>query len=450
MKLELQNRTTQMLTMTPQMELSIKILEMNCLELNEYIQSIALENPTIDIDAGPVQTHVEEQRERKLDRLAALAKSDRQNVLYYESSDNDFFNRIASPSFNTLEECIVEQVSLGCPKELRPAAVYAAGFLDEDGYFRVSAKEMSEYGAYPQTAIDQAISYIQGLEPAGVGARNLSECLLLQLDNNDHVARRIVSKYLDCLAKGKLRQLSKKLGVSEEEAIHAAERIRRLNPKPGSGFGSNNMTPYITPDIIVASLNNEFHVLQHTHSISAFSLNTPYIDSMRKTDEKDVIEYIDKKMKQAQWIKKCITSRAITLLKVAKEIVQRQQRFFSDGSQYMCVLRMSEIALALDLHESSVSRAVKNKYIECTHGIFPLKYFFVQGVESSNGSDVSSHEIKHEIKSLIDRENKSEPLSDQKIANVLERQGIKLSRRTVAKYREQLRIPTSYYRTAQN
>jgi len=451
MRLELQTKATQSFAMNPQMDLSIKILEMSSMELSEYLQNVVLENPVVDLDSElTTKECAEEQRKIKPDWLDTLSKNDNQNTSYYDTPNDDFNNTIAQPIFNTLEEYITQQISLDCPNELSNAATYAAGYLDEDGYFSISAKEMSQYNIYSESEIECAITYIQGLEPPGVGARNLSECLLLQLGNNGFIAREIVSKHLDLLAKGKISQLSKKLRVSEAAVSCAAKRIRKLNPKPGSGFGSVHMVPYITPDIAVESFDNRFYVLPRTHSTANFHLNTSYIDIMRKTGEKEVVDYINNKIKQAQWIEKCIASRAETLYRVAKEVVNRQERFFRYGSKYMCILKMGEIAKMLNLHESSVSRAVKNKYIECAHGIFPLKYFFVQGLDTANGNNISSHEIKHEIRALIEKENKSVPLSDQKIASFFENRGIKLSRRTVTKYREQLQIPTSFYRVSRS
>jgi len=341
----------------------------------------------------------------------------------------------------------MDQASVGCPEELYPVVVYVMSFLDENGYIRASMNDILLKGNYDCLAVEQAISYIQCLEPAGVGARDLAECLLLQLSKQDNVARYIVENHLEDLAKSRISHLAKMLGVSIEEIDSAVARIRKLNPKPGNGFGNSKLPMYTSPDIIVTSFQNQFYILPCEYSYPTINLNRYYSELIRYADDKEVEKYIDTKIKQALWVQQCIENRMKTLVNVAKAIVQHQERFFRYGPQNMSILRMSEIAQMLDLHESTVSRAVKNKYIQCSHGVFPMKHFFVQGARTLDGFDgASSHEIKSKILAMINEEDKMSPLSDQQISTMLTQQGIHLARRTVSKYREQMQILSSAYR----
>jgi len=448
MKVELTQKTTQTLAITQQMEQSIKILEMDTPELLEYLQALSLENPVMDLDAEPTEAADRAAMRKKLEWLDALSKNDRQNVGYYEDNSATI-EKMAALDFHTLDAYLMEQASLACEKALLPAVTYVIGVLDEDGYLRVPMEELLEWDECDQGKMERAISYVQSLEPAGVGARDLVECLLLQLPAQDSIARRIAEKHLDDLAKCRIPQLAKLLGVSKEEVEQAALRIRALNPKPGSGFDSPNSPSYVTPDVIVTACDGTCHVLPCESSYPALNLSASYISLMRQAGDEEVETYIDKKIKQVQWVQKCIQNRTETLLSVAEAIVRYQERFFCDGPQHMAVLRMSDVAGALDIHESTVSRAVKNKYLQCAHGTFPLKYFFVQGTRSANSVvSESSHEFKAKIRDLIENEDKKNPLSDQEIVQILEGRNSHISRRTVTKYREQMQIPKSYYRRA--
>ncbi len=450
MNIQLSQKITQTLAMTQQMEQAIKILEMDTLDLREYIQSLSMENPAVDLEADTQRQSAEELRKKKLEWLDTLTKNDTQNVGYYDSSESENLLEkvVAAPDFDTLESYLLDQASWTCSDALCPVVNYVVGYLDEDGYLRATMEELLESKRFSQGQIEEAIAAIQAMEPAGVGARDLSQCLLLQLPPEDTVAREIAANHLDTLAKGRLPHLAKELGVSKEVVEQAFQRIRRLNPKPGSGFGSNTPPQYVIPDVVVTSFQDRYYVLPCEFSYPTINLSQSYIDLMRQSGDKEVEEYIDKKVRQVQWVQKCIASRTETLLNVAKAIVQYQERFFRHGPQYMGVLRMNDIARDLGVHESTVSRAVKNKYLQCSHGTFPLKHFFVQGVKCADGSEgASSHALKCLIRQMIDQEDKSCPLSDQKLADLLGEQGHQISRRTVAKYREQMEIAKSCYRS---
>jgi RNA polymerase sigma-54 factor len=441
MFMELHQKQTQTLVITPQMEQAIKILEMNTQALAVYVQILSLENPVVDLDAIHCAPGKDEKDRDDFDDWQGIGAS------FSGRFPASGFPDSGQPVPDTLQAHLLEQALLDCPQALYPVVAYVSGFINENGYLDASVADMAAWGAFSQDDLERAVAYVQRLEPSGVGARSLSECLLLQLPEGDTVARRIAADYLDNVAKGRHSQTAKALGVSVADLAGAVARIKKLNPKPGSGFGSPHMPPYITPDVVVEIVGGVCHVRLCPSPYQTISANPSYIELLRQTDDETTKAYVGKQIRQLRWVQQCIENRSETLLNVAKTIVSRQERFFLSGPQHMGVLRMVDIARALDLHESTVSRAVKDKHLTCRHGIFPLKYFFVQGVGASNADGiVSSHDVKHRIKALINRENKSTPLSDRQIALMLENQGIQLSRRTVVKYREQLRIPGSQYR----
>jgi len=445
--LKLSQKMSQTLVLTQQMEQSIKILEMDTVELREYIQSVALENPTIDID-GLHEESPAELRKKKMEWLEQQAVKDKQYVGYYDpNSDYSLEKTVAAPQDESLAEYLTQQATFTCPKELLPAVVQVIGFIDDDGYLRAGTEEMLSGTSFDAAALQEAIRVIQGFDPPGVGAADLKECLLLQLDTSMTLERAIVRDYLDHLAKKKPEKAAKDLGVPVETVVQAFARIRRLNPKPGSAFSASGPPVYITPDVVVTNFQDRYYVLPCEFSYPNVRISGSMMEMLGSTKDEETVQYIKQKMKQAQWMQKCISSRGETLLAVARCIVQHQERFFRYGPQYLNILRMSDIASALEMHESTISRAVKNKYLQCAHGTFPLKHFFVQGLKSNAGAeDTSSHTLKCRIKDLIDQEQPGCPLSDQKLSELLVAEGVDISRRTVAKYRDQLGIPNSSYR----
>ncbi|MCL2368210.1 MAG: RNA polymerase factor sigma-54 [Oscillospiraceae bacterium] len=445
MKLELTPKTTQTLTMTQQMELSIRILEMDTLELSNYIQEFSLENPTVELDPETGAASPSIQREKKLEWLDAQGKHDRENRGYYAPPENALEKMAAAPDFETLAAHLHSQLT-SCGAELYPVVLRVIDALDADGYLRVSTAELAASAGCELALVQAAVAHVQGLEPPGVGAGDLAECLLLQLATDDDLARRIVESHLSDLAADRLSKIAKQLEAPRGEVEAAAGRIRSLNPRPGSGFGQPEPTPYVTPDVIVTTFPDHYNVLPCDFAYPDLRLNQSYMALMRESGDKAVEAYIDKKVKQAQWVQKCIENRKKTLLSVAKAIVARQERFFFGEGRYLSVLRMSDIAAELEIHESTVSRAVKHKYLQCAHGTFALRYFFVQSTRASGLDGASSHELKCKIREMIEGEDKRTPLSDQKIADALEADGMQISRRAVAKYRDELLIPKSAYR----
>ncbi len=441
MDIEIKLSQSQMLS--PQMELSVRILQMDNARLNEYLKEVMLENPVIEVEQPLEKDHKQELALRKLEWLESQTVREKENVGYYDEDNDLTIEKTAGAADQeSLVDHLLVQVSLNAPAALLPVARYVVGCIDENGYLAASRTEMYAESGFAEEEIARGIALVQTFDPAGVGARNLRECLLLQLPAQDSVARRLVDGFLEEVAKNRQGYLAKQLGIDVETVAAAVERIRRLNPKPGALYGLPPTPGYITPDVVVTNFEDRYNVMLCEFSYPEIRLSETYLRMARESADKEVVDYIGNKANQVNWIKKCIENRNKTLLAVAKAIVKKQERFFRYGPQHLNILRMRDIADIIDMHESTVSRAVRDKYLQCSHGIYPLRHFFVKGMEGAAG-DTSSHNIKWKIRRMIETENKASPLSDQKITDLLCTQGMPISRRTVAKYREEMEIPKS-------
>lgn len=446
--MELEIKLSQSQTLTPQMEQSVRILQMDSVQLGDYLKEIMLENPVIEIEQPREKESKEELALRKLEWLESQTVREKENTGYYEDNDDLTLEKTAGKvDDENLVDHLLTQAALNvADAALMPAIRFVIGCVDENGYLTAAKEEMTQESGFTAEQITQSIAVVQGFDPPGVCATDLRECLLLQLDSKDALARRLVEGYLEEIAKNRQNMLAKKLGAPPEDVAAAIVRIRRLNPKPGALYGRQSPPNYITPDVVVTSFENQYNVMLCEFSYPEIRLSSSYLRMAKESADKEVIDYIGGKVNQVNWIKKCIENRNKTLLAVAKSIVKRQERFFRYGPQYLSVLRMRDIAEMVELHESTVSRAVRDKYLQCSHGIYPLRYFFVKGLDSDSDDaqgTASSHNIKWQIQQMIEAEDKNEPLSDQKITDMLKTKGITISRRTVAKYREEIGIPKS-------
>ena len=313
------------------------------------------------------------------------------------------------------------------------------GCLDDNGYLKADLEQMRAKAGACDALLERAIALIQSFDPPGVGARDLAECLCLQIPASDALARRLARDFLPEIAKKRVGVLAAKTGASAGEVEAAVARIRRLNPKPGALYGAHVVAHYITPDIVVTSFGDHYNVMLCEFAYPQVRLSDSYLQIARETADPEVIKYIGEKIDQVNWVIKCIENRNRTLVEVARAIVRQQERFFRYGPQHLGVLRMREIAGLVGLHESTVSRAVRGKYLQCAHGVYPLRYFFVKGPE--HGGAVSSEAVKYKLRALIDAEDRAHPLSDRALCELLAADGISISRRTVAKYRGEMGVP---------
>lgn len=442
--MELSMKQAQHQTLSPRMELSVRILQMDSLQLTEYIKDMMLENPVLDME--PPKESGEELALKKLQWLEDQTNRERENVGYYEDDGDENLLEKTVPAMTeeTLTDHLLSQAGVwNGSAALLPVIRHVICCIDGNGYLDAAEKELcAETGCAPDQ-VQEAIAVVQRFDPPGVGARSLSECLTLQLPEEDTLARALVGECLEEIAKNSKRPaLAKRFGASLKELDEALARIRRLNPKPGSVFGGSRAPQYIRPDIVVTSFGDRYNVMLCEFAYPEIRLNQGYLRMAKETDDKEVISYISAKVNQINWIQKCIESRNETLLSVAKAIVKRQEHFFRFGPRYLKVLRMRDIAEMIEMHESTVSRAVRDKYLQCASGVYPLRYFFVKGIEGEENS-VSSESVKWEMQRIIGEEDHGKPYSDRQLADLLTAAGIEISRRTVAKYREELGIAKS-------
>lgn len=422
----------------------LEVLQMSALELRDYLQELSQENPVVDLNepASPAPDHRED---AQLQHLRWLADNDRQNRYYQQRDyDDDPIARIGVSGGleETLPQFIGRQLDrLAVDKDTAQAVSLLAACLDGDGYLRLEPEELARDTGIPRDRLEAALAVLWTLEPAGVGARNLSQCLALQLERAevDGPALSIVRKYLEDLGRRHYRLIADRLKISVDEVLAAEKAIRELDPRPGAVFEQPGQTPYIYPDIFVEEQDGRFVArTRGGGERPAFRINSYYRALLDRSQQKEVREYLRKKVQSAQDVLQAIAQREDTLLRCAQAIVDRQEAFFREGEQALRPLRMADVADMVGIHESTVSRAVREKYLQCQRGVYPLGWFFSRGAA---GGEVGGTGARALLRRLIDGEDKAHPLSDQKLCEELARQGCPISRRTVAKYRDELNIP---------
>lgn len=326
--------------------------------------------------------------------------------------------------------------------EEKTVASRLLGNMDEDGYLQVDIEDVAFQSATDFEVVDRALKSIQDLEPPGVGARNLRECLLLQLrvlGEENALVGAIVRDHLDLLEARRFDKIAKELNVPVEAVIEAAHDIARLEPKPGRNYGEGDVR-YITPDVYVSKDGDEHVVTLNDEGLPRLRVSSYYRRVLGADGGTDAKRFINKKMRSAQWLISCIQRRQQTLLMVANSIVRFQKDFLDRGVDHLRPLVLKQVADDIKMHESTVSRATANKYMHTPQGIFELKYFFTSSVKGADDSDVSAESVKNRIRMIIGAEDDKRPFSDQKIAKMLKAEDIDIARRTVAKYREMMGI----------
>lgn len=438
----------QKLLMTPELRQAIAILQMSTLELTEYIQKEMEENPFLEEREEPAEADkqnqenengkMEEWLEVFHDRDIGLTPRDRDE----EKSFDNFLTRRPS-----LYEHLEFQLHIASKKEDNLViGNYLIGSIDNNGYLCVDLDEVAAKLNVSRDKVEEALELIQSFHPHGVGARDLAECLLLQLRHygkESDMARDIINNHLGDLARGKLNKIAQALAVPVEEVQDICDLIRTLDPKPGLQYSNNNEIKYILPDVFVEKVEGEYVVIVNDFNFPRLIINQVYESILRQPNSfpQDAKKYLEDKMGSAIWLIRSIEQRRMTLYKVARCIVDIQTEFLDHGVEYMKPLNLKQVADIVEVHESTVSRATTNKYIQTPQGLFELKYFFSTGVESYHGSQkVSSKSIKHMLEEIVAGEDSTKPLSDDAIAKILNKKGIRISRRTVAKYRQELGI----------
>jgi RNA polymerase sigma-54 factor len=438
----------QRLLMTPELRQAIAILQMSTLELSEYIQKELEENPFLEEreelgeaerqntegDSGKIQEWLDFFHDRDIGYIPKEIEE--------EKSYDNFLTRRPS-----LYEHLEFQLHVASKKEDDLAVgAYLIGSIDKNGYLCVDLDEVALKLNVSRTKVDEALTLIQSFHPHGVGAMDLAECLLLQLRHygkETEIANKIINSHLEDLARGRLNKIAQILSVPVQQVQEVCDLIRTLDPKPGLQYSNNNEIKYILPDVFVEKVEGEYIVIVNDTNFPRLKINQVYESILRQpnTFPQDARKYLEEKMGSAIWLIRSIEQRRMTLYKVARCIVDIQTDFLNFGVEYMKPLNLRQVAEIIEVHESTVSRATTNKYIQTPQGLFELKYFFSAGVKMDCSSQkISAKSIKHMVEEIIAQEDQTKPLSDDAIAKILNNKGIQISRRTIAKYRQELGI----------
>lgn len=424
---------------------SAEILQMSAQELEAYIGEIAMENPIIDIEDWNSLLN-DDEYQKKIEWLNQIEEHNRvySRQEFGDAEERDMWEVIGESQEEDLSQYLKSQIiTKELTKKENQIVSYIIDCLDSKGYLEVELKEIANHFESPLDEADRMLTIVQSLEPAGVGARNLKECLLLQLDRKEletPLVRTIISEYIELIAKNQISVISKKMKVPVEKILAEIEIIKSLNPKPGNSFTTKENLNYIVPDVTVVKLEGYYEILLNEYLYPSITINNYYRSMLTGEQSAETKNYVNSKITQAEWVKKCISQRNTTLISVVKTIVDMQEEFFYSGRS-LKPMRLIDVAEIIGMHESTVSRAVKGKYLQCIWGVYPLSYFFSKGIETvEENTMVTAEGVKEEIERLVEEENKNKPLSDQKIADILNDKGFKISRRTVAKYRNILGI----------
>lgn len=448
MELGLDLKQTQ--TLSPQMMQAMEILQMSSQELLEYIQETLQENPVLESEEAR-QLHESAEDALLRRKLEWLNSTDRQNRWYHREDARDLSDTVpgamdADPGEESLYYYLRSQISFETLDGALGAAVECVlESLNKNGWLDEPSADLAVHAGVDEQTVERAVELVQGLEPAGVGARSLSECLCIQLRQRGETGLPLIiaDRYLEEMGKDHYNLIARETGASREEIQEACRIIRSLNPRPGSDFAPRETLGYITPDLVVVKFEDHFEILSNDYYFPTLKVSSYYHQLMKETDEAQVKEYLTGKVRQAKWVLRSVEQRRSTLLSCAECILRRQEAFFRSGPGHLRPMTLADVAEMLDVHESTVSRAVKGKYLQCMYGVFPLGYFFGRAVPASGGDSVSAQQAKTVLRRLIEGENRKRPLSDQKLSELLAGQGIEISRRTVAKYRDEMGIPST-------
>ncbi|GGB53483.1 RNA polymerase factor sigma-54 [Virgibacillus dakarensis] len=424
MELVLQQKQTLNLVMTTELRQAIQLLQYSTYELYQFLQDQQLENPLIEL-------------EEKVP-----------DVPYHKPNRNnktaDTFDYIANQEKGMRENLIEQMQWLDITEDERRVVHYLILNLDENGYLPLNTEEIAENSSIDKKEIDNGIKLLQQLEPVGVGARNLQECLLLQATHyypEEPLLECVIREHLDLLANKKWNTIAKQLDVSLSEVKIVNDCLQNLDPKPCSCI-SNFQADYLNPDIIVEPAGNGFSVYLNDGYLPQIRLNSQYADFL--TSKNEVSSYIQENYKSYQWLVNSLEQRRSTILKIVNVIVRKQYRFLMNGFQALQPLTLKEVADEINMHESTVSRATMNKVIQTPKGAYDIRSLFASKLATSDGNSASQTKVKLLLKDIVENESKQKPFSDQKIADYFKtKKGITISRRTVAKYREELKIPSS-------
>ncbi len=437
MELSLQMKQTQKLS--PQMIQTMEILQMGNQELQEYVDELLLENPVLERTGADPAASADE----LLRRMEWLLGDGRRYSRRADTEDAGMAPVAVQPRTEGLYEHLRDQIEFrNMSMELRLAVESVLTGLDANGYLEESTQELADRSGQPLEVVAEAEKLIRTLEPTGVGARTLAQCLELQLERQGErgLALTIVRNHLEDVAKNRYHKIAQETGASRESVQKACRLIRTLVPKPGAAFAPGEHFGTLLPDLVVREENGKFVVTMNEVQGPLLRVNSFYQRLLAESDDPQVQEYLTNKMRQADWVVKGIEQRRTTLLRCGQSIAAAQEEFLRRGPGHLKPMTMSDLAVELGVHPSTVSRTVRDKYLQCGYGVFPLSYFFSRALSGPEGEEATAQQAKAAIYALIQEEDKRHPLSDQKLCDLLAQQELILARRTVAKYREAMGI----------
>lgn len=468
---KLQQKVAHKLILTPALQQAIKLLPLSTVELSDMLNQEIVENPMLE--ETPLQDGQASEVDQSVEKITEPAESVTQSVDSWDDSDYEYFfgdylddgsrsnipkevkdlppiENIVSTTTSLSDHLNWQVLSSTEDDTVRSIALAIIGNLDSDGYLGASVEELASMGDWSTVAVEEALRIVQDFDPAGVGARDLQECMLLQLRQlrlQDPLTERIVAEHLDLLERHKEQELSKRLGLSVVDVKHHIHVIQQLDPKPGSRYNPRE-SQYVVPDIYVVKVDDGYQAVLNEDGVPQLRISAEYRHLLERKDEnnQDTRTYVKERFRSALWLIKSVEQRRKTIQKVANSIIQFQHDFLDYGISRLRPLVLREVANDISMHESTVSRVVNNKYMHTPQGVFEMKFLFQSGFNNSFGNSVSSAVIKQRIQQIIKQEDDRKPLSDSKLLTILQEEGLVLARRTIAKYREELRIPGSTQR----
>src|SRR6476620_10110979 len=468
---KLHTKLVQKLILTPSLQQAIKLLPMSTLELADLLNQEMVENPLLEeVETEELQP-VEQQQAEKPEPEKPAEKTDAWDDADYEYFFGDYLDdgyRSRTPSevkelppientlstAGSLADHLLWQLSLQTDDDkLKEIGSAIIGNLDDDGYLVASVEEIAAMGDWPVADVERALQHVQTFDPIGVAARDLQECLWLQIRHlqlEGTPTEKIVTEHLRLLQNHQVPEIARRMGLQIEDLKEHIEIIRNLDPKPGSRYNAQQ-SHYVIPDVYVVKVEDQYVAMLNEEGLPQLRISPVYRRLLDKsadntTENNETRAYVKDKFRSALWLIKSVDQRQKTIQKVANSIINFQREFLDHGIEYLRPLVLRDVANDIGMHESTVSRVVTNKYMHTPQGVFEMKYFFHSGISSSYGDAVSSVTIKQRIRKIIEAEDPKKPLSDSKIVSILQREGLMLARRTIAKYREELKIPTSNQR----
>jgi RNA polymerase sigma-54 factor len=466
MKIGLHLRQKQQLVMTPKLQQALKLLQMPAIELQQMLKQEIMENPLLEEIEDYLENTDEEEREEAADERKEEKDPDDSDGNseeevdwneYFQSgfeigyglgeeTQEEFFERVpvAKRSFT---DQLISQLRIATDDEPTIAiGDYIVGSLDEAGYLTCELEEVASTFDIAVEEVERVLKIIQTFDPPGVGARNLQESLLIQLSSRglaDSLAAKIIRDHFNDFKQKKYVEISKKLKIPIQEVQNQCKIISTLDPKPGLEIMAGD-PQYVIPDLVVEKVDEKYVVYLNDKNIPRLRISRAYQDELTKDNNKDgnkeTKEFIQSRLKSARWLIQTIEQRRRTMVKVMECIVRKQRMFFEKGTAHLRPLTLQQVASEINMHESTVSRVTTNKYVQTPRGVFELKFFFSSSLGTQDGNEISAKSAKDKIRRIIEAEDARNPLSDQKIADMLKKGGLNIARRTVAKYREQLNI----------